>query len=121
MFGNAQGIGINNFYAPYLNYAEDATGSVEALLSVTIAAAGTLSNFRMKYTAGTSNGAATAILRKNGTNTSMTATVANGASSGSDTTHTVSVAIGDIISIISTTSSTPSVNAILWISVDWGP
>jgi len=120
MFGNAQGIGIGNFYGPWLNYAEDATGTVESLLSVTMPAAGVLTNFRMKYTGGaTSTGAATAVLRKNGVNTAMTATVPNGGTSASDTTHSVSVNAGDEIAIISTTSSTPSAQSILWISADF--
>ncbi len=81
-----------------------------------VASAGTLSTFRVALsgTAGASK-SYTLSVRKNGTNTSL-AVVIGGASAttGVDTTHTVSVVAGDILSVESAPSGTPTARTATW-------
>jgi len=70
--------------------------------------AGTLRNLELKCTAGTNDANYTYVLRVNGVNTALTFTVAGNAITGSDLTHSVAVAAGDLVSIEITKSGAPA-------------
>ena len=69
--------------------------------------AGRIRNLRGKCVAGVGGGNNTYTVRKNGVDQTLTFTIANTATSGSDTTHSFVVAAGDLISIKVTKSLAP--------------
>lgn len=74
-----------------------------------VTSAGTLQNLRVLLTVAPGSGKSyTVTLYKNGSSTALTVTVSDLATTGSDTTHTVSVAAGDKLRIEYTTSGTPT-------------
>lgn len=74
-----------------------------------LAAGGTLKNWVITITTAPGAGKSqTFTLRKNGSNTALAVTISNLATSGSDTSNSVSVAAGDTIDVIQNTSGSPS-------------
>lgn len=74
-----------------------------------LAAGGTLKNWVITITNAPGSGKSqTFTVRKNGSNTALTITISNLATSGSDISHTVSIAAGDTIDVIQNTSGSPS-------------
>ncbi len=59
---------------------------------------GTIRNLRLRCTAGTGGGTNTYTVRKNGVDTTLTVAILNTAITGTDTTHSFTVAKGDLIS-----------------------
>lgn len=91
------------FLAPGLDLA--AAGTVE--IKFAMPRPGTLRNLRIQCVAGTGGGNVTYTLRKNGVNTSVTATMAN-TSAAATGTGSVTVAVGDLISLQITKASAPT-------------
>lgn len=78
-------------------------------LDQVISSAGTLQNLRVLLSVAPGSGKSyTVTLYKNGSSTGITVTISDSATSGSDTTHTVTVAAGDKIRYQYTTSGTPA-------------
>ncbi len=82
--------------AVYANTGGAAT-STEMFLHAT--KAGKLSSLYVKGTSNASGGSVTVTVRVDGSATALTCTVANGAATANDTTHTVSVTAGQTISV----------------------
>jgi hypothetical protein len=80
--------------------------------------AGTLSNFRLRLDAAPGSGKQWVFtIRKNGVATGLTITIANSATTGADTTDSVSIAAGDQISVSCTPTGTPTQpNVVSWAS-----
>lgn len=68
---------------------------------------GTMRNLRINCIAGVGPGNVTVTVRKNGVATTLTVTMLNTATSGSDTTHSFTVAAGDLISVQVTKDTLP--------------
>lgn len=101
------------FFAPGgMDLAAESTVEIQW----TATRAGTIRNLRLHCTAGTGGNLNTYTVRKNGVNTTLTFTINNATGSGSDTTHSFTVAAGDLISIQVTKDvapTTPQTNIIL--------
>lgn len=75
-------------------------GSTSVELQVPVTRAGVLRNLYVKCQTAPGSGHTDVItVRKNGVNTTLTATVADAATTANDTSHTVSVVAGDLISV----------------------
>jgi collagen triple helix repeat protein len=84
--------------------------SSESLVQQELTVAGTLSNLRIRLSASNSGGGTsyTFTVRRNGSNTGVTCQIGNGQSSCADSTHSVSFAAGDLISIVASPSGSPT-------------
>ncbi len=82
--------------AVYANTGGAAT-STEMFLHAT--KAGKLSSLYVKGTSNASGGSVTVTVRVDGVDTALTCTVANGAATANDTTHTINVTAGQTISV----------------------
>jgi hypothetical protein len=82
--------------------------------------AGTVKNLRAVSTNGNISGAAMIMtLRKNGADQTVVATITSGAASGSDTSNSFAVAIGDLLSVKITGNGTIiPVGSSVWASVE---
>lgn len=82
--------------------------------------AGTVKNLRAVSTNGNISVADMIMtMRKNGVDQTVVATITNGASSGSDTTNSFAVAIGDLLSIkITGNGTTVPTGSSVWASVE---
>ena len=95
--------------AVYLAPGGQALATAQATeIQIAMPRAGTLRNLRLKCTGGSNDATYTYTLRVNGESSAVTFTVAGGATSGSDTTHSVSAAAGDLVSVQITKSATPA-------------
>ena len=82
-----------------------------------VATAGIISNLYVKLTNAPNTGKSWVVaLRVNGVTTTLTCTIADGATTGSDVAHTISVAAGDKVGYIWTPSSTPDASGAVYVS-----
>lgn len=103
---NSLAQGATQYFAPF-DSAALSTSRVVAENIVTIAA--TLKNMSLVLSAAPGSGKSrTFTLYLNGAATALTFTISDLATSGSDTTHTVSVSPGDLISVQSAVAATPA-------------
>lgn len=105
MWGNATGpaAGATN-YAPYMGDGaiQAATAApplnVDFLVAAPIPTGGTLKSLYVALSTAMTGGSMVITVYQNGAPTGLTVTIASGASSGNDTTHTLTIAAGDTIS-----------------------
>jgi len=86
----------------YISFCAFTTNSVEAARQIIVPVAGSIKNlYVLTSTSQPAGGPQVCIVRKNGANTSLTASISAGAAAGtfSDTTNSVSVAAGDKLSL----------------------
>jgi len=126
IFTEFGGIATGAFMGPYGSFDGNPAGTVENRLCIQCPVAGLVCNLRCGLSNGTTTGAATMLVRTRPVggafaNTSVTATIANGAAQGSDLLHSFVVAAGDFISIETTTNATFSATALLVASLDFIP
>lgn len=96
--------------------------SVESFHKTPFAAAGTLSNLNIRVNSAPGGSAQYVFtIRKNGVDTGLTVTVSGANTSATDSTHSVAVAAGDLISISSTPTTTPTSPTTVAISVAFTP
>jgi hypothetical protein len=89
----------------YLGAANTAVNSSD-VARVVVTRAGTLQNLYIKASANTFSGTVTFTVMKNGSNTALTAQLTgSGVTTASDTTHSVSVAAGDVLALSMVTSA----------------
>lgn len=116
--GVATTASADRFYSIYNAGSGAATVSNGVASNNVFPIAGTLSNFKVIYdtTAGGGFTRTFAIYNVNGAaDTAITFTIADGAVTGSDTTHSLSVSAGDVLSIrTSATGTTASTGNIRW-------
>jgi len=90
-------------------------GNVETARCNVIPAAGKLSSLMVKLTAAPGAGKSyTFFLRVNGANSTLTVTIAGTDTSGSDISHEVTIAAGDLVAISQVGVSTPTAAAAIW-------
>jgi hypothetical protein len=104
------GLGPNNFMGMFM----DVTVIPEASIQMNVPAAGTVENFYVRAQGSIGAGSITFTVRKNGTDTVVTCTIASNQSSCSDTTNSVAFAAGDLISISSLRSGSPTSQRTWW-------
>jgi hypothetical protein len=93
--------------------SSSAWNATEANESIPAAAAGTISNLSIKLSSAPAAGKSLAFtLMKNGVATSLTATVSDAATTGTDSSHVVTVALGDTLSWQVVPSGTPTIATI---------
>lgn len=89
------------------------SNTTENLVETIVATGGTISKLRINLTAAPSTGKSFVYtLRVNGVDSALTCTVADAATTASDTTHSVSVAAGDRVSIKAVPSGTPTASTV---------
>lgn len=118
-FGANPSTSATTFMSPMGGKFGNAT---EVNVQQVVPAAGSISGLQA-YLFGVPGGAAswTITLRKNGVDTALTTTVTGGAAQGSDTTHSVAVAKGDLISLRLTPAGTPSTLGYYTVAVAFTP
>ncbi len=120
----------NNLFGPGFlplnaSYGQATTSAASDFSSITSApwvapVAGTLKNFYVAEDIAPTGGHDTISVYKNGTITTLAVTITNTATTGIDTTHTVSVAAGDKFYIGGTADSTDNGTAGTW-SLEFDP
>ena len=93
--------------------------ATEAPVEEIVGSAGTFKNLYVEVTALASGQTATFTLRVNGADTALTLTITGTTTTGSDTTHTVTVAAGDIVSLKAVTSATSGGTGQIRVSMDY--
>ena len=87
----------------------------EAIQKIIFQVAGTLKNFKVKMGGDPGAGKSYVFtIRKNGVSTDIVVTIADTATEGEDSTHTVSVAKGDELGIMCVPSGTPTIRFVFW-------
>lgn len=103
--------------AQYLppGYISTAPTATEGDVPTVCSTGGTIDSLRVKLSGAPGTGGSgksyTFTLRKNGVDTALTCTITDTATTGSDTTHSVSFSAGDIITLGITPASTPTSQA----------
>ena len=113
------GTGSNQPSTTAVNYSMAQTASTlnatETNRQQMCAVAGTMKNLYVQCNAAPGSGKSWGVtVVKNGTDTALTATIANTATTSSDTSNTVTVAAGDRLSIKISPSGTPTATEIYW-------
>lgn len=102
-----------NFQSPLAGRSSWQTA--DTLANQIVPVAGTLKNLRVRLGATPGVGKSIAItIYKNGSPTSLTTTIADNATTGTDSTDTVSFAPGDTMSIATAPTNTPSTPYVRW-------
>lgn len=106
LWGNATGAGAGTTkYAPYMGDlgVQAATAAppltVDYLAAAEIPTAGTISSLYVRLDANMATSSQVFTLYLNGAPTALTCTVASGAATANDTTHTITIAAGDRVSV----------------------
>jgi hypothetical protein len=85
--------------------------AVATEIKIPVTRDGTIRNARLTQVAGVGGGTNTYTLRKNGASSTVAIAIANTATTGSDTTHELAVAAGDLLSVQVTKGSAPGTAA----------
>ncbi len=108
---NGLNSGATRYFGPNGFWGTDYVSATEANIYELVASAGTFSNLKIYLQTAPGSGKSwTFTVRKNGVDTALTLSIADTATSGTDTTHSFTVAAGDKISIKAVPSGTPEVN-----------
>lgn len=81
-----------------------------------VSTSGTLNNLYISLSSALTGGSYTICLYQNGNPTSLSVTISSGSSSGSDTTHSVSLSAGDLVCLRCTPSGTSDTPVVYWSS-----
>jgi hypothetical protein len=101
---------IQNGATNYLSLFLDEASPTESIAQQRVTEAGTLSQLsvRLDQNPGTGSDQYTFTVRNNGSNTTVTCTITTPATSCTDTTHSATFAVGDLLSISSVPGNSPS-------------
>lgn len=120
VMGGATGFGAGTFYFPISGGSSERNATL-ATEAFPVSPAGTFRDFYVSLPVAPGVGKTRTLeLWKNGASTGVTVTISDTATTGSDTTNTISVSAGDVFAVKHTDSGTPASSAVLY-GVEFDP